>query len=91
MPKFVIEREIPGAGNLTRVQLREISKVSCEVLSKLGSEIQWIESYVTADKVYCVYRAPSDALIRQHATLGGFPTNRISAIATVIDPTTAEA
>ena len=91
MPKFVIEREIPGAGNLTRGQLREISKVSCEVLSKLGADIQWIESYVTADKVYCVYRAPSDALIRQHATLGGFPANRISAIASVIDPTTAEA
>lgn len=90
MPKYVIEREIPGAGNLTGSQLREISQTSCRVLSKLGDEIQWIESYVTGDKIYCIYRAPSDALIREHASLGGFPANRISVVASVIDPTTAE-
>lgn len=90
MPKYVIEREIPGAGDLTREELREISQTSCRVLSRLGSEIQWIESYVTGDKVYCIYRSPSDALIKEHAALGGFPANRISAIATTIDPTSAE-
>jgi hypothetical protein len=91
MPKYVVERDIPGAGDLTRDQLREISQTSCRVLSKLGYEIQWIESYVTGDKIYCIYRAPSDALIKDHAALGGFPANRISVVATVIDPTTAEA
>jgi len=91
MPKYLIEREVPGAGDLTRDELKSICQVSCRVLSKLGSEIQWVESYVTGDKIYCIYRAPSDALIREHATLGGFPANRISVIATVIDPTTAEA
>ena len=91
MPKFVVERDIPGAGNLTRDELREISQLSCRVLSKLGSEIQWIESYVTGDKIYCIYRSPDDALIKEHASLGGFPANRISVVATVIDPTTAEA
>ena len=90
MPKYVIERDIPGAGNLTGDELREISQLSCRVLFNLGSEIQWIESYVTREKVYCIYRSPSDALIKEHAMLGGFPANRISAIATVIDPTTAE-
>ena len=90
MPKYVIEREIPGAGELTGDQLRDISQTSCRVLSKLGYQIQWIESYVTGDKIYCIYRAPSDALIREHAALGGFPANRISEIATMIDPTTAE-
>lgn len=91
MPKYVIERDIPGAGDLTGDQLREISQTSCHVLSKLGYEIQWIESYVTGDRIYCIYRAPSDDLIKQHATLGGFPANRISVVANVIDPTTAEA
>lgn len=91
MPKFVIERDIPGAGALSPNELREISQLSCRVLSKLGSEIQWIESYVTEDKVYCIYRAASDALIKEHAVLGGFPANRISVVATIIDPTSAEA
>lgn len=90
MPKYVIERDIPGAGKLTHNELREISQLSCRVLSKLGSEIQWIESYVTGDKIYCIYRATSDALIKEHAALGGFPANRISAVARTIDPTTAE-
>jgi hypothetical protein len=90
MPKYVVERDIPGAGNLTHDELREISQISCRVLAKLGSEIQWVESYVTGDKIYCIYRSPSDALIQEHAMLGGFPANRISVIATVIDPTTAE-
>jgi hypothetical protein len=91
MPRYVIEREIPGAGDLTPAELKAISRTSCSVLAKLGCDIQWLESYVTDDKIYCIYRAPSDALIRQHAVLGGFPANRISAIASVIDPTTAEA
>ena len=91
MPKYVVERDIPGAGDLTENQLREISQTSCSVLSKLGYEIQWIESYVTGDKIYCIYRAPNDTLIKEHAVLGGFPANRISVVATVIDPTTAEA
>lgn len=90
MPKYVIEREVPGAGHLTHDELKAISQVSCRVLAKLGCEIQWIESYVTGDKIYCIYRAPNDALIKQHALLGGFQANRISAIATTIDPTTAE-
>jgi hypothetical protein len=90
MPKFVIERDIPGAGDLSRDQLRDISQTSCRVLAKLGFEIQWIQSFVTGDKIYCIYRAPTDALIRQHAELGGFPANRILAVHSVIDPTTAE-
>lgn len=91
MPKYVIEREIPGAGDLTRQVLKSISQTSCGVLSDLGPDIQWLESYVTGDKIYCIYRAPSEDLIRKHAALGGFPANRISVVATVIDPTTAEA
>jgi hypothetical protein len=90
MPRYVIEREIPGAGRLTPEQLKAISKTSCSVLRKLGSEIQWEHSYVTNDKVYCIYRAPSEELIREHAAQGGFPANRISMISSVIDPTTAE-
>jgi hypothetical protein len=90
MPKYVIERDVPGAGELTRDELRAISQISCSVLSKLGSEIQWVESYVTGDKIYCIYRAPNDGLIKQHALMGGFQANRISVIAAVIDPTTAE-
>ena len=90
MPKFLIERELPGAGDLTPEQLRGISQTSCGVLQNLGPDIQWIESYVTGDKIYCVYRAPSEELIRKHAEQGGFPANRISRIVTMIDPTTAE-
>ena len=90
MPKYVIERELPGAGKLTPDQLRAISQKSCSVLSKLGPEIQWIHSYVTGDKIYCIYRAPNEQMIREHATQGGFPANRISEVTTVIEPTTAE-
>ena len=90
MPKFVIEREIPGAGNFTGEELQSISQTSCSVLRKLGYEIQWIQSYVTGDKIYCIYRAPNEGLIKEHALLGGFPANRISEISTTIDPTTAE-
>ncbi len=91
MPKYVIEREIPGAGGLSPEDLRNISQKSCGVLRGLGPQIQWVESFVTDDKVYCVYIAPSADLIREHAAQGGFPANRISEIKTVIDPTTAEA
>ena len=90
MPKYLIERELPGAGKLTPDQLRVISQKSCGVLSNLGPQIQWIHSYVTGDKIYCVYRAPNEAVIREHAQQGGFPANRISQITSVIDPTTAE-
>ena len=90
MPKYVIEREIPGAGNLSSPELQGISQKSCSVLSDLGPEIQWIQSYVTDDKVYCVYVAPSEEIILKHAEQGGFPANRISRIRAVIDPTTAE-
>jgi hypothetical protein len=90
MPKYVIERDLPGAGKLTSDQLRGVSQKSCSVLNKLGPDIQWIHSYVTADKIYCIYRAPSEALIREHAKQGGFPANKISEVATIIEPTTAE-
>ena len=90
MPKFVIEREIPGAGNLSKEELRSISQTSCGVLSNLGPQIHWLESFVTDDKVYCVYIAPNEEIIREHARLGGFPANKISEVRTVIDPTTAE-
>lgn len=90
MPKFVIEREIPGAGALSPVQLQAISQKSCGVLRNLGPSIQWIHSYVTGDKIYCIYIAPSEEMIREHAAQGGFPANRISQITTIIDPTTAE-
>jgi len=91
MPKYVIEREIPGAGKLTPEQLQGISQKSCGVLKNLGPQIQWVESYVTDDKVYCVYIAPNEALVKEHAKQGGFPANRISEVRTIIDPTTAEA
>lgn len=91
MPKYVIEREIPGAGQLTPDQLRGISQTSCGVLSKLGPQIQWVQSFVTDDKVYCVYIAPNEEMVREHAKQGGFPANRVSAVREVIDPTTAEA
>lgn len=90
MPKYLIEREIPGAGRLTPDQLQAISQKSCGVLRALGPQIQWVESYVTDDKVYCVYIAPSEQAVRQHAEQGGFPANRISMIRSMIDPTTAE-
>lgn len=90
MPKFVIEREIPGAGDLTSEQLKGISQTSCGVLNKLGTDIQWVESFVTTDKIYCVYIAPNEELIKEHASQGGFPANKISKVATVISPTTAE-
>lgn len=90
MPKYVIEREIPGAGDLTGDQLQGISQKSCSVLSKLGPEIQWVESYVTGDKIYCIYIAPNEALVREHAKQGGFPANRVSEVKSRIDPTTAE-
>lgn len=90
MPKFVIERELPGAGSLSADQLQAISQKSCAVLREMGPEIQWIESFVTADKIYCVYIAPNEAILREHASRGGFPANRISAVARVIDPTTSE-
>ncbi len=90
MPKYVIERDIPGAGTLTPAELRSISKTSCSVLRKLGFDIQWDQSFVTGDRVYCIYRAQDEAIIREHAILGGFPANRISVISAVIDPTTAE-
>ena len=91
MPKYVIEREIPGAGKLSREELQAISQKSCGVLSNLGPQIQWVESYVTPDKIYCVYIAPNEDIIREHATRGGFPANSISEVKNVIDPTTAEA
>ena len=90
MPKYLIERELPGAGKLTPAQLQGISQKSCSVLNTLGPQIQWIQSYVTGDKIYCVYRAPNEEMVREHAKQGGFPANRISEITTVIDPTTAE-
>jgi hypothetical protein len=90
MPKYVIEREIPGAGTLSPDQLQAISQKSCNVLQNLGPQIQWVQSYVTGDKIYCVYIAPNEEMIREHAQQGGFPANRVSEIMTVIDPTTAE-
>ena len=90
MPKYIIEREIMGAGKLTPEDLRGISQKSCGVLRNLGPQIQWLESYVTDDKVYCVYIAPDEATVREHAKQGGFPANRISEIKGMIDPTTAE-
>jgi len=90
MPKYLIEREIPGAGDLSAQDLQGISQKSCGVLQKMGPEIQWVESYVTGDKVYCVYISPNEEMIREHASQGGFPANRISEIKTTIDPTTAE-
>jgi hypothetical protein len=90
MPKYIIEREIPGAGSLTAEVLQGISQKSCAVLKDMGPKIQWVESYVTDDKVYCVYIAPDEATVKAHAEQGGFPANRISEIKTMIDPTTAE-
>jgi len=90
MPKYVIEREIPGAGKLSPQELRAISQKSCGVLNTMGPQIQWLQSYVTGDKVYCVYIAPNEGMVREHAQQGGFPANRVSEVTTIIDPTTAE-
>ncbi|HKX19646.1 MAG TPA: DUF4242 domain-containing protein [bacterium] len=90
MPKFVIEREVAGAGRLSPRELRAISQKSCAVLNEMGPEIQWVHSYVTDDKIYCLYVAPSEAMVREHAAKGGFPANRVSAVRAVIDPTTSE-
>ncbi|MCZ6593891.1 MAG: DUF4242 domain-containing protein [Bacteroidetes bacterium] len=90
MPKYVIEREIPGAGKLTTEQLKGISQTSCGVLSKMGPQIQWVHSYVTEDKLYCVYIAPDKEMVREHAKQGGFPANSVSLVSTIIDPTTSE-
>ena len=91
MPKYVIERELPGAGKLSKDELRAISQKSVSILKDIGPQIQWVQSYVVDDKIYCVYIAPSPEVIKQHAVCGGFPANRISQIRTLIDPTTAEA
>jgi cell division inhibitor SulA len=90
MPKYIVEREIPGAGKLSKEQLQEISRKSCSVLKNLGPEIQWVESFVTDDRIYCVYVAPNQDMVREHAKQGGFPANRISEVKQIIDPTTAE-
>ena len=90
MPKYVIERELPGAGNLSAEQLRGISQKSCGVLNELGPKIQWQHSYVAGDKIYCVYVSPNEELVREHAKLGGFPANSVTRVSAIIDPTTAE-
>jgi len=90
MPKYVIERDIPGIGGSTADALQAVSQTSCSVLKDLGPQIQWVQSYVTDDKIYCVYIAPNEEIIREHATRGGFPANAINEVKTVIDPTTAE-
>ena len=90
MPKYVIEREIPGAGKLSAEQLKSISQTSCGVLRKMGTEIQWLHSYVTTDKIYCVYIAPNEEMVREHAKQGGFPANSVSKVSAIIDPTTSE-
>ncbi len=90
MPKYLIEREVPGAGKLSPAEVHAIAQKSCGVLNKLGPQIQWVESYVTDDKIYCVYISPNEEMIREHARQGGFPANRVSEIKSIIDPTTAE-
>lgn len=90
MPKFVIEREIPGAGKLSAAELQAISQKSCGVLNSMGPQIQWVQSYVTGDKIYCIYNAPNEETIRRHAKEGGFPANSIARVSAIIDPTTAE-
>ena len=91
MPKFLIEREIAGAGSLSGKELQGIAQTSCGVLQTMGPQIQWVQSYVTNDKIYCVYIAPNEEMVREHAKQGGFPANRVSEIKSIIDPTTAEA
>ena len=90
MPKYVIEREVPGAGNLTADQLKGLSQTSCGVLGSMGPQIQWVHSYVTGDKIYCVYNAPDEEMVREHARQGGFPANSVSRVTAIIDHTTAE-
>jgi hypothetical protein len=90
MPKYVIERELPGAGKLSAAELQAVSQKSCGVLRNLGPQIQWVQSYITPDKIYCIYIAPNEEMIRKHAAEGGFPANRISEVKTMIDPTTSE-
>ncbi|HEY6765683.1 MAG TPA: DUF4242 domain-containing protein [Candidatus Sulfotelmatobacter sp.] len=90
MPKYVIERDIPNVGDSTPEQIQAISQKSCNVLHQLGPQIQWVQSYVTQDKIYCVYIAPNEEIVREHAQKGGFPANRVSAVRMMIDPTTAE-
>jgi len=90
MPKFVIEREIPGAGKMSAEQLHAIAQTSCSVLNTMGPSIQWVQSYVTTDKIYCIYNAPNEEMVKEHALKGGFPANVISKVSTIIDPTTAE-
>jgi hypothetical protein len=91
MPTYVIEREFPGAGKLTAAQLQEISQKSCSVLARIGPGIHWVQSYVTDDKIYCIYIAHSEAMVREHASLGGFPADKVSPVREIIDPTTAKA
>jgi hypothetical protein len=91
MPKYVIERQIPGVGKLSAQELQAISQKSCGVLRNMGPQIQWVHSYVTDDKIYCVYIAQNEELVREHARQGGFPANRISEVKAIIDPTTADA
>ena len=91
MPKYVIERDIPKAGDLTQQQIQAISQKSCSVLQNLGSQIQWVHSYVTDDKIYCVYIAPNEVMVKEHAKQGGFPANRVSEVKRMIDPTSADA
>jgi Nickel responsive protein SCO4226-like len=90
MPKYVIEREIPDAGKLSQEQIQGISQTSCGVLKNMGPQIQWVESFVTPDKIYCIYIAPNEAMVREHAKQGGFPANRVSEVKRMIDPTSAE-
>jgi hypothetical protein len=90
MPEYVIERDMPGVGSLGAEDLKGASRTSCDVLREMGPEIQWVQSYVTDDKIYCIYRSPNEQMIREHAERGGFPANRISQVRSVIDPTTAE-
>jgi len=90
MPRYVIERELPGAGKLSPKDLQGIAQKSCKVLQGLGPQIQWVQSYVTGDRIYCIYIAPDEATIKKHAEQGGFPANRISRVAAIIDPTTSE-
>ena len=90
MPKYVIEREIPGAGKLSAEDLKRVAQKSCSVLREMGPQVQWVQSYVTGDKIYCVYIAPSEDAVRRHAEQGGFPANRIARVVNLIDPTTAE-
>ncbi len=90
MPKYVVEREVPGAGNLSAEQLKSISQTSCGVLQHMGPQIQWVHSYVTTDKIYCIYVAPNIEMVLEHARQGGFPANSVSKVSTIIDPTTSE-